>query len=312
MKTWTYLEIGLGALAVVVLVGVYLFASDGVNFGPQDTDYYADSQQPTSTPDSASSTKKTGNQPASATSQVIGSSVQGRAIRAYTFGTGKTRLLFVGAIHGGYEYNSALLSYRLIDYLRANPESIPEGISVSVIPQLNPDGVAELVDTSGRFTRADVPNNPDLGGNERFNASGVDLNRNFACNWQTSSQWRGESVDAGTSAFSEPEAKALRDYVSRTTPDAAVLFHSAAGAVYGATCSGSVGPKTSKLLDTYARASGYRAVPRFTAYQVTGDAGSWLTSLGIPAVSVELTDHQNIEWSSNLAGIKAMFDYYSQ
>jgi hypothetical protein len=311
MKTWTYLEIGLGALAVVVLVGVYLFASDGVNFGPQDTDYYTDSPQPTSTPDAASSTKKTGKQPASATSQVIGSSVQGRAIRAYTFGTGETRLLFVGAIHGGYEYNSALLSYRLIDYLRANPQLIPDGISVSVIPQLNPDGVAKLVDTSGRFTRADVPDNPDLGGNERFNANGVDLNRNFACNWQTSSQWRGESVDAGTSAFSEPESQTLRDYVSRITPDAAVLFHSAAGAVYGATCSGSVGQKTSKLLDTYARASGYRAVPRFTAYPITGDAESWLTSLGIPAVSVELSNHTDTEWQKNRSGIRALFGYYA-
>jgi hypothetical protein len=229
-----------------------------------------------------------------------------------------TRLLFVGGIHGGYEYNSVLLSYRLIDYLKANPQVVPKNVVISVIPQANPDGVSAVTGVDGRFTRADIPKDSDPGGAERFNANGVDLNRNFACNWKSTSLWRGNEVDAGASAFSEPESQVLRDYVWKQTStggrqanfDAAVFFHSAAGAVYGAACGGAVGPKTQSLLQTYADAAGYRAVTRFDAYPITGDAESWMTKLNIPAVSVELTNHQDTEWQKNLAGIKAVIDHF--
>src|SRR3989344_8041800 len=52
--------------------------------------------------------------------RVIGTSVQGRKIEAYTYGNGDTNLLFVGGIHGGYEWNSVLLAYQFMDYLAGN------------------------------------------------------------------------------------------------------------------------------------------------------------------------------------------------
>src|ERR1035437_3415979 len=64
---------------------------------------------------------------------VIGQSVEGRTIDSYTYGGGATRLAFVGGMHGGYEWNSVLLAYTLMDYLSAHPESIPENLSVTVI-----------------------------------------------------------------------------------------------------------------------------------------------------------------------------------
>ena len=78
--------------------------------------------------------------------QIIGKSVQGRKIEEYTFGVASSspsskRLLFVGGMHGGYEWNSVLLAYRLIDYLQENPSELPEKLLVTVIPTLNPDGV---------------------------------------------------------------------------------------------------------------------------------------------------------------------------
>ena len=51
--------------------------------------------------------------------EVIGKSVVGRNIEAYTFGNGQNQLVFVGGIHGGYEWNSVLLAYKFIDYLKA-------------------------------------------------------------------------------------------------------------------------------------------------------------------------------------------------
>ncbi|MEX2369136.1 MAG: M14 family zinc carboxypeptidase [Candidatus Paceibacterota bacterium] len=244
--------------------------------------------------------------------EIIGTSVEGRTIESYTYGAGDKYLLFVGGIHGGYEWNSVLLAYQLMDYLEANPQILPDDIAVSVIPVLNPDGLYAVVGKVGRFTAAEVSTNSDQLAAARFNANAVDLNRNFDCNWAPESTWRGEKVSAGTSAFSEPEARALRDHVFRTDPAAAVFFHSAAGAVYGASCSSGLGPGTKSLLDTYAAASGYRAVDLFTVYPITGAVEDWLTSLGIPAVSVELTNHTDVEWEKNRAGIEALLNFYSQ
>ncbi|OGY58454.1 MAG: hypothetical protein A3F24_00675 [Candidatus Colwellbacteria bacterium RIFCSPHIGHO2_12_FULL_44_17] len=64
------------------------------------------------------------------------------------------------------------------------------------------------------------------------------------------------------------------------------------------------------IMNEYARASGYSAVESFGQYEVTGDAEGWLASIGIPAITVELKTHETIEWEENLAGIKALFEYY--
>jgi hypothetical protein len=57
--------------------------------------------------------------------QVIGTSVEGRPILSYEYGTGSTTLLFVGGMHGGYEWNSVLLAYEFIDQLENKTMSVP-------------------------------------------------------------------------------------------------------------------------------------------------------------------------------------------
>jgi hypothetical protein len=65
-------------------------------------------------------------------------------------------------------------------------------------------------------------------------------------------------------------------------------------------------------MNAYASASGYPAVDSFDAYEITGDAEGWLASIGIPAVTVELSTHEAIEWERNLAGVTALFDLYKK
>lgn len=240
---------------------------------------------------------------------VIGASVEGRAIESYTYGKGTTRLAFIGGVHGGYEWNSILLAYDLMDYLDAHPESIPTNLSITVIPDANPDGVYKVIGAIGRFTLADVPAGVSLEPG-RFNANTVDLNRNFDCKWQATSTWKGKSTSAGSMPFSEPEARAIRDFVLANSPEAVVFLHSKAGAVYASECEGGILPKTLDIMRVYARASGYRAINVFDAYAITGDAEGWLASIGIPAITVELTTHETIELEQNLAGVKALFEYY--
>lgn len=241
---------------------------------------------------------------------VIGTSLQGRAIEAYTYGTGTTHLVFVGGIHGGYEWNSVLLAYRFIDHLTANPEFISEGYTVSVIPSANPDGLFKVVGKEGRFTVSDVAPDAEVQAAGRFNARGVDLNRNFDCKWKPESMWRGKMVSAGTSAFSEPEAAALRDFMQANTPAAVVFWHSKANTVYASECEEGILPATLDIMHAYGQAASYAVEPKFDAYEVTGDAEGWLASIGIPAITVELKTHETVEWEQNLKGIEALLSYF--
>lgn len=247
------------------------------------------------------------------TDSVIGSSVNGLSIEAYTLGTGDTDLLFVGGIHGGYEWNSILLAYEMIDYLKSNPSVIPANVTVHIIPNLNPDGLFTATGLVGRFVATDIPNNSmHISGAGRFNANDVDLNRNFDCKWAPESSWRGATVSAGASAFSEPEAKTLRDYVMTITPKAVVFWHSQANNVYASECENGALPETLSLMNAYSTAGNYGAVPVFDAYPITGDAEGWLASISIPAVTVELGSRTSIEWAQNLAGMNAVLKIYGE
>lgn len=244
--------------------------------------------------------------------KVIGLSVEGREINASTYGDGETHLIFVGGLHGGYEWNSVLLSYQFMDYLEANPGAVPDDLMVSVIPSANPDGVYAVVGREGRFTAMDVPVSKEVAAAGRFNAHDVDLNRNFDCKWKPESMWRAKPVSAGTEPFSEPETRAIQSFVLETNPDAVIFWHSQAGAVYASECETGILPETLDIMNAYSHASGYPAVKSFDHYEITGDAEGWLASIGVPAITVELQTHETVEWVPNLAGIEALFGYYRQ
>ena len=237
---------------------------------------------------------------------VIGKSAGGRAIDAYVYGGGPTHLLFVGGIHGGYEWNSVLLAYQFMDYLKVNPDFIPKNISIAVIPSANPDGVFRVTGKEGRFAYSDVSTIERILESGRFNSRDVDINRNFDCNWKPKGIWKSKTVSAGTKVFSEGEAIAIRDFVKEFTPDGAIFWHSKASAVYASQCKNGILPKTLEMLNTYARASGYNAIKSFDAYEVSGASEDWLASIDIPAITVELSTHETVEWERNLAGINAV------
>jgi predicted deacylase len=246
-------------------------------------------------------------------SEIIGQSVEGRDIEVVTFGNGETDLLFVGGIHGGYEWNSIILAYEFIDYFNENQEAVPEDSTIHIIPNLNPDGLFLATGLEGRFASTDITDySMHETGEGRFNANNVDLNRNFDCKWAPESTWRGQVVSAGTGAFSEPEAVTLRDYVTEVGPEAVVFWHSRANNVYASECEEGVLPKTIEIMNAYATAGEYGAIETFDAYPVTGDAEGWLASLGIPAITVELETRTSSEWSRNLAGVNAMLEVFSE
>ena len=245
-------------------------------------------------------------------SEVIGQSVEGRPIEAYFYGGGEDKLLFVGGIHGGYEWNSVLLAYGMMEQLEETPEMIPPNVTVVVIPSANPDGLYDVIKKEGRMTSADIPLTESEAGAGRLNRNGVDLNRNFDCKWQPESTWQSRTVDAGTAPFSEPETRAIRDYINNNNIKAVVAWYSAAGGVYASSCEDGVLAETTEIMDIYAEASGYPAYRDFDYYEITGDMMNWLAKENIPAISVLLTNHSDIEWSKNRSGIEAILEFYAE
>ncbi len=242
----------------------------------------------------------------------IGTSADGHAISAYHFGTGETELLFVGGIHGGYSFNTSLVAFQLIDQLNTNPELVPDNITVTVIPVLNPDGAERATGRTTRFSASHVTSDQATRVASRFNTNDVDLNRNFDCEWQAQGTWQDRPVSGGDAPFSEPEAQAIRNYVATHRPAAAVVWYAAAGGVFASECRDGILPETRTLLEQFAQASGYTAHDSFDFYAITGDMVNWLARENIPAISVLLTDREDPEWSRNWNGIRAVINHYAR
>lgn len=318
---------------ITIVVVILLVVIGGVFYlergGEQPDDVPLDGPQATttqSTSSDASDTSTTTNETATTSeadqsedqaddtpgTSVIGTSAGGHDITTHTFGDGDTNLLFVAGLHGGYEWNTIKLADRMIEWFENDPSVIPDGISVTVIPNMNPDGLEKTVGTTSlAFSASDVPPQEQTVPG-RFNASEVDLNRNFDCSWQSEGTWQNRTVNGGSSAFSEPESQALRNWVQNNNPDAAVVFYSAAGAVYSSACNGEPATASTDLMNTYANASNYSAEGEFDAYEITGDAVDWMAKAGVPGISVLLSNHQDTEWQRNQAGIEAVLQNYAQ
>ena len=140
--------------------------------------------------------------PVKCTNRILGYSVEQRPIAAVTLqgqatqGGEKEFVLLVCGIHGN-EAAATPTFWSLINYLKRNPSYL-ENRSVMIVPKMNPDGIEK---------------------NQRYNAHGVDLNRNFAA------QNRKNSKRYGRDALSEPEAVILRDLIVDRKPDRIVMMH---------------------------------------------------------------------------------------
>ena len=120
----------------------------------------------------------------------IGRSLEGRPLRAASFGSGSRHVLYVGGVHGDECGTDVAQAFAL--WLAGHPGSIPRGTRIDVIACVDPDGR-----THG------TP----------YNARGVDLNRNFpSSDWRPAPNLRQRS---GRSPGSEPETKAVLAYLGR-------------------------------------------------------------------------------------------------
>lgn len=155
--------------------------------------------------------------PEVATVKVVGHTALGRPIKAIRAGRSQRCVALVGAIHAG-ESGPELIIPAIERMLKENVASL-EKVSVVAIPELNIDR-REMLVVNG------VP------WYIRTNANGVDLNRNFPANWDAVNVSYGmDSSDSfctvykGPGAASEPETRAVIDWVKAERPSALFSFH---------------------------------------------------------------------------------------
>ncbi|NIV39116.1 MAG: DUF2817 domain-containing protein [Anaerolineae bacterium] len=228
------------------------------------------------------------------TELVIGHSVQGRPITAHRVGSGAIKVALIGDIHGAYEANTQLLAQQLLAHFQSHPDQVPEDVSLWFIPTMNPDGLET---------------------GQRWNANSVDLNRNADTDLDgcARNDWAPDTYTSegkhrgggGSFPFSEPETRAIRDFL--TDASIAVFYHSAADAIFVDTCQLHI--PTARLAEAVSLGSGY-PVPAegWAGYPVTGDFGDYLAGEGVAAVTVELTNHDGPEFERNLRGVSSLLD----
>jgi murein tripeptide amidase MpaA len=303
------------------IIGVMVLALIGIGFylltkndAPQET-VVTDTETNTETsvtPTPNTPTEEPEEPVTPETETVIGSSIESRDIVAYHYGTGNKELLFIGGIHAGYSWNTVLVAHELMAYLEANPEKIPEGYRATVIPVLNPDGLFKVTGSADILTAPVTKMSLDATIPGRFNARTVDLNRNFDCEWSAEGTWQNRKVSGGATAFSEPESQAIRSYIESHDVAGAVVWYSAAGGVFASTCKNGILPETQTLTNLYAKASGYKAYQEFNFYEITGDMVNWFAQQRIPAISVLLSTHTDVEWDKNRVGIDAFLNHFAE
>jgi predicted deacylase len=211
---------------------------------------------------------------------------------AYRLGYGPIARALLGGLHGGYEWNTVTLMTETLEYLTTHPAVIPAQITLYIVPLANPDGFAAGTDRV----------------NGRLNANAVDLNRNWDYQWQMTATHGSWPVSAGHTPFSEPETRALRDFIVERRMDAVVFYHSAFAAIFPG--AGITTSHTVELARLLADATGYRYAPEGVPGQITtGNANDWLPANGITAVEVELTNHEDIDWEQNQRGLRAFLNW---
>ena len=218
-----------------------------------------------------------------------GSTVQGRSIPVVVLGNPAAphAIMIQSAIHSR-EYVVSQTTLATVEYIAQMMSSgqLPDvmaGTCFYVVPMSNPDGVV-MSQTAAPGWKA--------------NANGVDLNRNFNCNWQFLNT-KGVTVPGpeefkGYAPESEPEVRALTGLAVSRGFDCYISYHQQGNLIYYD--DDFVSPQVSALSAMVASAihssNGYRLynlkTTNASGLTTMGGFTDWIqVSLGRPAVTVE-------------------------
>lgn len=222
----------------------------------------------------------------------IGSSVEKRPIYALKLGTGKKEILMDGGIHAREHMTTNVLMEMIDQYSVSyyskkkfngyNTRAILNKTSIWFIPMVNPDGVT-LVQSGIKKMQ---PKNQKIikSYNKstnykrwKANGRGVDLNRNFDAIWKLQSYTPKSFMGyKGPSAFSEPESKAVRNFVLKHKFKTNYSYHSSGQVIYWFNFQNKTNyAKDLKLVNRVSKITGYTVVaPKYNS-KGSGSSADW-------------------------------------
>ena len=242
--------------------------------------------------------------------EVIGTTPDNRDMIAVTIGNKKAKkhLVVLGNIHAR-EYMTTVLCMRQIEITLDNLSEkiggkrisqILNQVAIHYIPSCDPDGTAiSQYGHSGIRDSKLRANLKKMNMNSyttlwKANGRGVDLNRNWNYGFYVRGKrgWQGFS---GTKAFSEPETRAIRDYIKGLKKNGTVCgiisYHATGSLLYGKCLSkakASVRKNTKRMSDLAQRRTGYKIMPQSSS---TGGGYSreyYLYKANIPFITLEI------------------------
>lgn len=241
--------------------------------------------------------------------KTIGKSVEGRPIYALRIGNGKKEILMDASMHAR-EHMTTNVLMEMIDqysyhYVRGSKfgsyqvKSVLDQASIWFVPMMNPDGVTLVQSGLNAVANKDLVRKINGSSNVarwKANIRGVDLNRNFDATWSSIISTPPYNVPAfknykGIAPFSEPEAKALRDFVLARPFKSYITYHSSGQIIYWGYDSMSNHTRNYNVVKSVANVTGYSIIPP-NPKKPTAASESWFTKVKkMPAMTVEIAKY---------------------
>ncbi len=237
----------------------------------------------------------------------IGESVMEKKLYCIEYGRGRKKL-FINGAHHGLEYITAAFLMRFLRCIAKAYESgedlfgydvkrLLEEVSIFVVPMVNPDGVDIAInglDITNRYHRRLI----SMVGIHSFNkvwqanARGVDINHNYDARWNVIEKNPSPTKFGGHYSESEPETKAICDFVKSENFDMLMAFHSQGGEIYY-DFDGLAGEKDREIAKIMSAASGY-PVRTVTGTASFGGCKDWfIKEFGKSGFTIEMGHGKN-------------------
>lgn len=237
----------------------------------------------------------------------IGESVMDKKLICLKVGRGDKKLFINGAHHGLEYLTSAFILKFLGEYARAykNNEKLfghsvtklYNKVSLYAVPMVNPDGVdiaVNGIDITNPYHRRLI----SMVGIHSFNkvwqanVNGVDINHNYDAGWKVVKEYPCPTGYSGPYSESEPETKAIVDFVREEDFDMLIAFHSQGGEIYY-DFDGTMSKQSEDIVTRMSEVSGYRAAVA-TGSAAFGGCKDWfIKEFGKSGFTVEIGHGKN-------------------
>ena len=237
----------------------------------------------------------------------IGESVMENKIYCLKIGKGKRKIFINGAHHGLEHLTSAFIMRFLSDFAKSlsdgtdffgkNPVELYSTATLYAVPMVNPDGVDIAIhglDIENPYHRKLIR----MVGIHSFNkvwqanANGVDINHNIDANWQVVEKHPAPSKYSGPYSESEPETKAIVEFVREEKFDLLLAFHSQGGEIYY-DFDGKMSAESMDLANRFSEVSGYTPTKTSGSAAFGGCKDWFIKEFGKAGFTVEMGHGKN-------------------